>query len=250
VGVTPANAEVKYKRNGEPFQVFRQPSMSLDAGTYEFTAHAAGYVDGRRNVEVLAGGSQTVNFGLSLAKVIPEKPIEIVHTMKVEDWDKPWSQEDAWYTRQGGEFVLYRFTPAAGIFRFAISPKASRGFLGIGGNPKMRWVIGYTDPKNYIEFQIDKQSYSSEEYRNGKKIEHTKKKAHGLEATSFSIQMIVTAGKISVEVSTGDHYEKLDEWADADRDFTAGRFGFHLPNQDQIYMTNFSFTQQPGAGNQ
>jgi serine/threonine protein kinase/cytochrome c-type biogenesis protein CcmH/NrfG len=249
VGVTPANAEVRYTRNGESAsQVFRQPSMNMDAGSYLFTAHAAGYVDSRKTVDVLGGGSQTVNFGLSLAKEPHREPDKIVHTMKAEDWDKPWSQEGEWVARQGGDFVLYKFTPAAGIFRFAISPKASRGFLGMGGNPKMRWVIGYLDPKNYIEFQIDKQTYSSEEYRNGKKIEHAKKK-HGLEATGFSIQMTVTAGKISVEIGTGDHYEKLDEWSDADRNLTEGRFGFLLPNQDQIYMANFSFTQQPGANN-
>ena len=53
--------------------------------------------------------------------------------------------------------MLYNITPTTGVFRFAISPKASKGFLGIGGNPKMRWVINYSDPKNYIEFQIDKQ---------------------------------------------------------------------------------------------
>jgi serine/threonine protein kinase/cytochrome c-type biogenesis protein CcmH/NrfG len=246
VAVSPANAEVRYARNGDStYQVFRGPSLSLDAGTYIFAAHAPGYVDRRGTVEVTAGGSQTLNLALTLAKVIPAAPTQIVHIMRIEDWDKPWSMDGVWYTRQGGDFVLYKVTPTAGIFRFAIAPKSSKGFLGMGGNPKMRWVMNYSDPKNYILFQIDKQSYSSEEYRNGKKIEHVKRKSHGLtDATSFEIQMTVAPTKISIELRAGENFTTLDEWSNPDSNYTDGRFGFHLPNQDQIYLTNFSFTQK------
>jgi eukaryotic-like serine/threonine-protein kinase len=249
VVVAPANAEVKYARNGDSsFQAFRLPTMSLDPGTYVFTAHAPGYGEGRGTVEVTPGGVRTLNFSLTLAKVTPAAPSQIVHTMRLEDWDKPWGMDGVWYTRQGGDFVPYKIVPASGVFRFAIAPKSSKGFLGIGGNPKMRWVINYVDPKNYIEFQIDKQSYSSEQYINGKKVEHAKRKPHGLaEATSFEIQMTVAPTKISVEIRSGDDYTTLDTFSDADSNYTDGRFGFHLPNQDQIYLTNFSFTQKTGA---
>ena len=247
VGVSPANAEVRYARSGDANpQGFRGPTMSLDPGTYIFTAHAPGYVDRRGTVEVTAGGSQTLNLVLTLAKVVPVAPAQIVHTMRLEDWEKPWGMDGVWYTRQGGDFVLYRVTPTAGVFRFAIAPKSSKGLFG--GNPKMRWVMNYSDPKNYIEFQIDKQSYASEEYRNGKKIEHVKRRPHGLtEATSFEVQMTVAPTKISIEIREGDNFTTLDEWSNPDSNYTDGRFGFHLPNQDQIYLTNFSFTQKTGA---
>jgi len=111
----------------------------------------------------------------------------------------------------------------------------------------MRFVLDYTDPRNYIEFQLDKQSYSSDQYINGKKIEHTKKKPLGVFGTSFEIQMTVAPTKILIEIRSGDSYKTLDQWSDADNNFTDGRFGFHLPNQDQIYLTNFSFTQPAGA---
>ena len=249
VTVSPANAEVKYTRSGDSAsQAFRQPTMSLDAGSYVITAHAPGYVDRSRTVEVLAGGSLPVNFGaLNAIKVASAPPAPIVHLMNADDWDKPWSKDEAWYTRQGGDFVQFKVTPTAGVFRFAISPKASKGFLGIGANPKMRFVLDYTDPRNYIEFQLDKQSYSSDQYINGKKIEHTKKKPLGVFGTSFEIQMTVAPTKILIEIRSGDSYKTLDQWSDADNNFTDGRFGFHLPNQDQIYLTNFSFTQPAGA---
>lgn len=249
VTVSPGNAEVRFARNGDAsFQPFRLPTMSLDPGTYVVSARAPGYAEGRGTVEVAAGGARTLAFTLNLAKVVPVAPTQIVHTMRLEDWDKPWGMDGVWYTRQGGDFVLYKFTPAAGVFRFAIAPKASKGFLGIGGNPKMRWVVNYVDPKNYIEFQIDKQWYSSEQYINGKKIEHVKRKAHGLtDVTSFEIQMTVAPAKLSIELRSGSDYTTLDQFSDADSNYADGRFGFHLPNQDQIYLTNFSFTQKTGA---
>ncbi len=247
VGVSPANTEVRYARNGDSSsQVFHLPSMSLDPGNYVFTAHAPGYLDNSRRVEVTGGGSQTLNFGLALAKAAPVAPTQVVHTMRPEDWDKPWAMDGVWYTRQGGDFVLYKIEPTAGLFRFAIGPKSSKGFLG--RNPKMRWVINYVDPKNYIEFQIDKQWYQSEEYRNGKKIEHVKHKAHGVvDASSFELHMTVAPNKMLIEIRSGDNYIPLDEWTDEDHNYTEGRFGFHLPNQDQIYLANFSFTQKTGA---
>jgi len=248
IRVFPADAEVRYARSGDSnSQVFRLPSMDLDPSAYIFTARAAGFTELSRTVEVMGGGFQTLNLRLTPVKAPPVAPAQIVHAMRVEDWDKSWTKEDAWYTRQGGDFVLYNITPTAGVFRFAISPKASKGFLGIGGNPKMRWVINYSDPKNYIEFQIDKQNYSSDEYRNGKKIEHAKRKPHGVVATSFQIQMTVARGKILIELSSGDSYKTLDEWSAEDSNFTGGQFGFHLPNQDQIFLGNFAFTQKTGA---
>jgi hypothetical protein len=205
-------------------------------------------VERRATVEVTAGGSQTLNLALSLAKVAPVAPTQIVHIMRPEDWERPWGMDGGWYTREGGDFVLYNVTPTAGVFRFAIAPKSSKGFLGMGGNPKMRWVINYSDPKNYILFQVDKQSYSSEQYRNGKKIEHAKRKPHGLtDVTSFEFQMTVAPEKISLEVRAGDAFTTLDEWSNPDSNYTEGRFGFQLPNQDRIYLTNFSFTQKTGA---
>ena len=85
----------------------------------------------------------------------------------------------------------------------------------------MRWVLNYSDPKNYIEFQIDKQSYSSEEYRNGKKIEHAKRKPHGLtEATSFEVQMTVAPTKISVEIRAGENFMTLGRMERAGQQLT------------------------------
>jgi hypothetical protein len=248
IRVSPANAEVRYTRTGESnSQVFRLPSMDLDPSAYIFTAGAAGFTELSRTVEVVAGGSQILSLRLTPVKAPPVLPAQIVHTMRVEDWDKSWSKEDSWYTRQGGDFVLYKINPTSGVFRFAISPKESKGFLGMGGNPKMRWVIDYLDSKNYIEFQIDKQNYWSDEYRNGKKIEHAKRKPHGVDATSFQIQMTVARGKILIEIGSGGSYERLDEWSDEDSNFTGGQFGFHLPNQDQLFLSNFAFTQKTGA---
>jgi hypothetical protein len=38
----------------------------------------------------------------------------------------------------------------------------------------------------------------------------------------------------------------LDEWSEAGRNLADGRFGFRLPNQDQMYLTDFQFSQPAG----
>jgi serine/threonine-protein kinase len=246
LSLSPSNAEVRYTRGSDSnSQIFRQPSMELEAGKYVFTARAQGYESVTRTLEVASGAS--VDLNLKLAKLPSAPPSPIIHLMKAEDWDKPWEPDGAWYTRQGGDFVLYKVTPAAGVFHFAISPKASKGFFGMGGNPKMRWLINYTDPKNYIEFTLDKQSYSSDEYRDGKKIEHRKRTPHNLGTSYFRVQLTVAPAKILVQIGSGDDYNTVDEWSGGSGNFTSGQFGFHLPNQDRIYLTEFSLLEAPGA---
>ncbi len=245
VEVSPPNAEVRYTRSGETTsQSFGLPSMELDAGSYVFTARAPGHLDQTRPVDVTAGGSHRVRFSLAVVKAAVVAPSAIAHAMTAEDWDKPWKREDVWYTRQGGDFVLYKLTPTTGTFNFAISPKESKGIFG--GSPKVRWVIDYLDPKDYIEFEIDKQSFASADYRNGKKTDHAKRKPHGVDSSSFQIQMSVDAGRIVVQIRSGDTWMTLDEWSEAGRNLADGRFGFRLPNQDQMYLTDFKFTQPAG----
>ena len=107
-------------------------------------------------------------------------------------------------------------------------------------------MIGYLDPKNYIEFEIDKQSFASAEYRNGKKTDHAKRRPHGVESSSFQIQMTVDPGRILVQIRSGDKLEQLDQWSESGN-YAEGRFGFRLPNQDQMYLTDFRFTQAAGS---
>ena len=244
VEISPPNAEVRYARSGESvFQPFRGSSMELDAGAYVLMARAPGHLDQTRAVDVTAGGSHIVRFSLATVKAPVVAPTAITHTMRAEEWDKPWKMEDVWYTRQGGDFVLYKISPTTGIFTFAISPSGKGGIFG--GSPKVRWVINYLDPKNYIEFEIDKQSFASAEYRNGKKTDHAKRRPHGVESSSFQIQMTVDPGRILVQIRSGDKLEQLDQWSESGN-YADGRFGFRLPNQDQMYLTDFRFTQAAG----
>jgi hypothetical protein len=243
VEISPADAEVRYARSGEStYQTFRLPSMDLEAGSYVLVARAAGHQDQTKTIEVAAGSSLPVKFALTAVKAtVVASPASATHTMKAEDWDKPWKQEDVWYTRQGGDFILYRITPAVGTFQFAISPRESKGVFG--GSPKVRWIVDYVDPKNYIEFEIDKQTFASAEYRNGKKTDHTKRKPHGVSSSSFVIQMVVDPGKLDVQIRSGDSWAPLDQWAEPGHNFSEGRFGFRLPNQDTMFLTDFRFTQ-------
>jgi hypothetical protein len=218
--------------------------MSLDAGPYVFVARALGYQNQTRSVEVAARGSHHVTFSLASAVKATEITPPTVHTMTAEAWNKPWKREGVWYTRQGGDFVLYKITPTGGTFQFAISPKESKGLFS--GSSKILWVINYFDPKNYIEFEIDRQTFASAEYRNGKKTEHAKRKPHGVDLSSFVIKMTVDPSRVVVQIRSGSNWEQLDEWSEAGHNFADGRFGFNLPNQNQMYLTDFEFMQSVG----
>jgi hypothetical protein len=115
----------------------------------------------------------------------------------------------------------------------------------LGGLPKVRWVIDYLDPKNYIEFEIDKQSFASAEYRNGKKTDHTKRRPRRVESSSFEIQMTVDPSHVVVQIRSGDKWKQLDQWSETSENVVDGRFGFRLPNQDQMYLASFKF--MPGS---
>lgn len=243
--ISPPSAEVRFTRTGENnYQVFHGPSMELEPGSYAFVARAPGYLEVNRTVEV-AGGTQAVRFSLTAVKAPVVAPTPVVHTMRADEWDKPWTQDDIWYTRQGGDFVLYKITPTTGTFQFAISPRGSKGLFG--GNPKVRWVIDFVDPRNYLECELDKQSYASAEYRNGKKTDHTKRKPHGITDGSPRIQITIDPNRVLLQIYNKDHWEMLDEWSEFGHNFSEGRFGFHLPNQDQMFLTDFKFTQPPGS---
>jgi len=245
VRVTPANAQIAYTRSGQSSsQIFHPPSVDLEAGAYVFTAEAPGYITETRSVNLVAGGSASLAFTLNL-KVQPVSPVR--HQMEAEEWDQPWSQEGAWYARQGGDFVLYKITPSAGVFHFTIRPKSSKRFLGIGPEAKLHWILDYTSARNYVECQIGKQSYSSEEYRDGKKIKHAELR-HEVEGPVFQLQVTLAPTRMLVQIlSSEGKYETLDEWNDASENYTRGQFGFRIPNQDQLYLSNFLFEQSPGA---
>ncbi len=77
-------------------------------------------------------------------------------------WDDPaaWKHEGDSFIRKGGDFVLYGVVPSSGTFVFSAMP--TKGHL-------LQWVLNYTDPKNYVLFQMDDNNFYRTVIRNGEK---------------------------------------------------------------------------------
>ena len=238
LAVSPASAQVTYSRNGETHAA-SPGELQLPEGNYVFTARAAGYLEQSVSVAVEGGGTQNAN--LNLAPVITRKvvPQPVVHSMNDADWDKSWSKDGDWFTRQGGNFVLYKVTPVPGTYDFTLRAKGST-FSG----PKVRWLARYMDERNYIVFELERQSYNVSEYRDGKRAMHMEKKKFSVKSDVFRVRMTIDLDHLAVVLLTDDGSMELNDWKRPSPAFTDGRFGFYFPGDAQMWLANFTFTEQ------
>ena len=236
---SPPAAILSYRTTEEqtshPFQL---PEMTLQPGRYVITAEAPGYEQAVRTIDVSSGESQSLL--LELAAVKPQ-----MRVMDPKDWDKPWTQAGDWFMRQGGGFALYSASPSAGTYQFTLRPKDTWGPFA---SPKVSWVAAYTDPRNYVLFEIDDRNYSCADYRDGKRTLRVAKRPHGLKANSYAVRLYVEPARLVVMLMAGDQeYKILDDWSEEGRQFGAGRFGFYSPGSDQVWLAHFTFYQTAAA---
>ncbi len=131
---TPADANVAIAKGNFLKIVSSGVPLNLAPGTYTLTARTAERFTRSSTLEVIAGQSKTLDLSLAPSGM--------------SSWDDPgaWKREGDSFIRKGGDFVLYRVVPASGTFIF--SAMLTKGHL-------LQWVLNYSDPKNYVLFQID-----------------------------------------------------------------------------------------------
>lgn len=165
----------------------------------------------------------------------PAKPVvqpPEVFQMDAADWEKPWTRDGEWFTRRGGEFVLYRRTPTAGTFEFTLRAKS-----------KVGWVLDYSDPQNYLLFEINKQTFTLSEYINNHRTVVTELKRIGVKTDSFNVNLVVEPTRLATTLVDQGKPVPLQNWNRPSRPFTRGRFGIHLSGSSQVWLANFKFTQ-------
>jgi tetratricopeptide (TPR) repeat protein len=191
--------------------------LSLPAGTYTLTARTAEKFTTSSTFEIIAGQSKTLD--LSLAPTGMSK------------WDDPgaWKHEGDSFTRKGGDFVLYGVAPSAGTFTFSAMP--AKGHL-------LQWVLNYSDPKNYVLFQMDDNNFYRSLIHNGQKTDEIIV-PHKADKKSFrTLQIRVSSTEIVHQIKHGESWIVLDRWTQAGA--SLGKFGFYLPGNEQIALINFA----------
>jgi hypothetical protein len=152
-------------------------------------------------------------------------------------WNDPgaWKHEGDSFTRKGGDFVLYGVVPASGTFVFSAMP--TKGHV-------LQWVFNYSDPRNYVLFQMDDKAFHRTVIRNGEKRDEIivpgKVPYKGDQKSFRTLQIRVSPTEILHQIKQGNSWTVLDRWTQPGANLSLGKFGFYIPGNDQVALSNFA----------
>ncbi len=162
----------------------------------------------------------------------------------MEGFEQPdrWTRQGNLYTHRGEADLLFGPKPD-GVFTFTIH-------LIRGGNifrsGRVRWVLDYTDAKDYAFFELNDDSLWTKAMQNGDEFERSRIR-HGLEdAKEWTVRLDVSPNRVITQVRRGDQWVTLDTWNEP-RDFTSGKFGILVKGDDEVGLSNFSFVGRDPA---
>lgn len=216
---TPADATVAIVKGDLLKMVSSGVPLDLPAGTYTLTARTAERFTRSSTLEVIAGQSKTLD--LSLAPT------------GMSSWDDPgaWKQERESFNRKGGDFVLYGVVPTSGAFIFSA--------MLTKGHP-LQWVLNYSDPKNYVLFQMDDNNFYRTVVRNGEKTDKIIVPDINDKTSVRTLQIRVSPTELVHQIKRGDRWTVLDRWTQPGANLSLGKFGFYIPGNDQVTLSSFA----------
>jgi tetratricopeptide (TPR) repeat protein len=216
---TPADAKVAIAKGELLKMVSSGVPLNLAAGTYTLTARTAERFTRSSTLEVIAGQSKDLDLALAPGGM--------------SKWDDPgaWKHEKDSFIRKGGDFVLYGVVPTSGTFAF--SAMLTKGHV-------LQWVINYSDPKNYVLFQMDDNYFYRTVIRNGEKTDEIKVPDKGDKKSFRTLQIRVSQTEIVHQSKHDDSWTVLDRWTQPGVNLSLGKFGFYIPGNDQVALSSFA----------
>ena len=240
--LAPAHATITLTRNPPAAMVtYRRPDetethelsgaeIELPPGNYILTATAPGFQGATAPVDLAPGENRKLD--VVLVRERPKAPAPVVGGMDGFEDPQSWKRAgDAWI-HKGGGFVGYAAIPN-GTFTFTASLK------GRGG--QVRWCVQYLDSKNYLLYELNRKTFYAGVVEKGKRLERIKQAANLGNQESVDIQVEIYPDHAIQKVRIGDDWKVLDTFAEPDRAFTKGKFGFLLPGSDEIAISDFKF---------
>ncbi len=214
----PADANVAIAKGSLLKMVSSGVPFNLAPGTYTLTARTAERFTRSSTLDVIAGQSRTLDLFLAPSGM--------------SKWDDPgaWKHEGDSFTRKGGNFVLYG-VPASGTFGFSAMP--TKGHV-------LQWVLNYSDPNNYILFQMDDNNFYRTVIRNGEKNNEIIVPDKGDKKSFRTLLIRVGPTEIVHQIKHGDNWTVLDRWTQPGANLSLGKFGFYIPGNDEVALSSFS----------
>ena len=215
----PADANVAIAKGDLLKIVSSGVALDLAPGTYTLTARTAERFTRSSAIEVIAGQSKTLDLSLAPSGM--------------SRWEDPgsWKQDKDSFIRRGGDFVLYGVAPASGTFAFSAMPAKGR---------LLQWVLNYSDPKNYVLFQMDDNGFHRTVIRKGEKTDEIIVPDKDDKKSFRTIQVRVSPTEIVHQIKHGERWTILDRWTQPGTNLSLGKFGFYIPGNDQVSLSSFA----------
>jgi hypothetical protein len=227
---SPANARVALQR-GELEIPIGGRETEVPEGDYTLVATAPGFRDLSRPVHI--SGPLVASADIVL--------VAIPQIVRMEGWDDPqgWSLENGWYQRKGGSFVLFKPSARRGTYEFTARHKSRQ--LPFFGGGQIRWVLNYKDQQNYDLYEIDGDKLAWKRIIDGKPGIQ-KQARHGVKIKDETYRLILEVGQapFTGRLYDGQTWKTLPQ-LEVGALNTDGRFGFYLPNSDEMWLTDFAF---------
>jgi hypothetical protein len=204
-----------------------------------FSARAPGYVERSDRVVVAAGETKNVELQLQREQVAQKQAPPAARSFGMADWDQPWSEQGDVWVRRGGGFVSFKPSPIRGIVTMTVH--AQRGW-GALGRRRIRWAANYVDDKNLLRFELSNKEFFAYEVVNGKQTE-TGKTAHEIrDPKSFTMQVEIGPSHVIHRLFRNGQWVVMDNFTAANRNLTEGKFGFIIPGNEEVGLSDFKFT--------
>jgi hypothetical protein len=202
--------------------------MPVPAGSYTVVARGPAGVPTSATVTVAGGEVRTVDL------------TNVTTGFELFDAPERWSKSDTWLVRKGGGFALYNASRPAGRFSFTV--RRSRSRIPFIGGWRARWVVRFVDARNYLLVQMDDKYFSRNEVIDGKSQPVYRVPHNVPEGSDFvNVSLDLTGNRLVHQVSqNGKDWQVVDSWTSA-RAPGEGKFGFYLPGDDEIRISNFLF---------
>lgn len=230
--LSPPNSTVTVRRADQrEGRVVTDNPLTLPEGQWTITASAANHTERSSTLSIQPGETVTVDLSLARAAVVEDKP----KAGGMELWAQAdtWVSEGQWLVKRGGDLVPYQVRPANGTFVFTATMLRGR---------RLMWVVNMTNPRNYVLMEMDRNEYKRKVVTDGRSKE-LEKKRHGLGDTNvYTISVDIRPNRLTQRIYKGGTWEELDTWEDPGMNLSQGTFGFNIPGNDRLGISNFAFT--------
>jgi serine/threonine-protein kinase len=224
--VADTTTEVSVSQNGRQLHRFTGPArLRLAAGSYNVVAQGPAGIPMPRTISVSASGLRTVDVR-GVVSAMERFPTG------------SWTVRDEWYTRRGGQAILYdRRSPASDV---TFTVRRNRGGFFSGG-PRLKWLVGYADARNHVRIELDDDNLYLIDTTDGKQAQRQIR--HNVpDSDQLHLNIQVSGPRLVhyFNVPGGRAWQLLDDWTRGTP--IDGRFGFFLSGDEELQVTNFRYS--------